>query len=444
MRLVRCAVLLMACMAGHSCFAVERIGTPADYLWWLPKLRPGDVLRLAPGQYSGGLPIRDMHGEPGAAIVIAGPAQGPPAILVARPGANTVSIKDSAYVEIRNLQLEGRDLPVDAVKAEGTSRFAHHLTLAGLVIRGYGHDQSIVGISTKCPAWGWVIRDNIILGAGTGLYLGDSNGSAPFVGGVIERNLVLDTLGYNMQIKQQKERAPIEGMPAGPSRTIIRHNVFGKANNASGGELARPNLLVGHFPPRGPGAEDEYAIYGNFFYQNPVEALFQAEGNVAFYSNVLVNSGGDAIRVQPHYDRPKKVRIFHNTILARDVGIRLEGADESARQLVAGNVVVAAQPILGRDDGGNLVAVPDNAAKVFRAATAPPGAGLDLALRRSGVMQPLPAREISDLPAAGLDFEGQARGAGGNAGAYAPDTKRVRWPLQLAPKPAWVAAPPRL
>ena len=30
-------------------------------------------------------------------------------------------------------------------------------------------------------------------------------------------------------------------------------------------------------------------IHGNFFHQNPTEALFQAEGNVIFYSNLLLN-----------------------------------------------------------------------------------------------------------------------------------------------------------
>lgn len=64
--------------------------------------------------------------------------------------------------------LDGRDLPVDAVKAEGHADWAHHITLENLLIRvrGHGNNQQTVGISTKCPAWGWVIRDNEIIGAG--------------------------------------------------------------------------------------------------------------------------------------------------------------------------------------------------------------------------------------------------------------------------------------
>jgi hypothetical protein len=433
MTLVRLVCALATQLAASAGYAAERVGTPADYLWWLAKLQPGDVLRLAPGQYARGLPIHDLHGEPGAPIVIAGPAKGTPAILLGRRGANTVSIKDSSHIEIRNLRLDGMNLPVDGVKLEGTAGFAHDITLENLTLIGFGHDQQIVGISTQAPAWKWIVRNNVIVGAGTGMYFGGSDGSRPFVHGLIEGNLIVDTVGYNVQIKHQKERASVAGMPDGPSRTIIRHNVFSKATNASGGEFARPNLLVGHFPPRGSGADDEYVIYGNFFYQNPVEALFQGEGNVAFYNNVLVNTRGDAIRVQPHYDKPRKIRIFHNTILARDVGVHLQGADESAYQLVARNVVVAAKPIVGRDDGGNVAAAFERAGELFRAAAAPPGAGLNLTLRQPTMQTSLPALQVSDLPGADLDFEGKPR-APTDVGAYASAPK-VRWPLQLARKP---------
>src|SRR4030095_13069256 len=105
---------------------------------------------------------------------------------------NTVSIVDSHHVVLSDLELDGRDLPVDAVKAEGHARFAHHIPLENLVIRRHGNNQQNVGISTKCPAWNWVIRGNTIIGAGTGMYLGGSDGSAPFVAGIIEGNLVVD------------------------------------------------------------------------------------------------------------------------------------------------------------------------------------------------------------------------------------------------------------
>ena len=433
-------VVFVGLLTTQLALGAEYSATPADYLRALPNLKPGDSLRLAPGLYARGLRIRAMHGEPGRPIVITGPTSGEPAVLVAVAGANTVSISDSSYIEIRNLRLEGLGLPVDGVRAEAHSRFAHHITIENLVLVGYGHDQQNVAISTQCAAWNWIIRGNVIVGAGTGMYLGGSDGGVPFIGGLIEHNVIVDTLGYNVQIKHQKERAAVDGMPTSPSRTIVRHNVFSKANNASATSFARPNLLVGHFPPRGPGADDEYAIYGNFFYQNPTEALFQGEGNVAFYGNVLVNTAGIAIAIQPHNDRPKRLRIFHNTILARDSGVRFQGADDAFRQFVARNAIFAAQPLFGRDDGGNLVGSQEAAARYLAAPGAAPGAGLDVSWRSGSGKASGPTLDVSDLPDSKRDFEGRER-AVGDVGAYASGAARPVWPLQLKRKPAQITGP---
>lgn len=140
-------------------------------------------------------------------------------------------------------------------------------------------------------------------------------------------------------------------MPEGNSMTIIRHNVFAKSANSSTGKMARPNLLVGHC---GPGAEDTYAIYGNFFYRNPSKALFQGEGNIAFYSNVLVNTHGDAINIQPHNAVPRRIDVFHNTVLAANTGIRVSGGDPAYTQRVMGNAVFADNPIAGGEQRANI------------------------------------------------------------------------------------------
>ena len=220
--------------------------SPDTYRRAIGLLRPGDTLSLSPGEYREGLPVRNLSGEPGRPITISGPRRGAPATFIAREGRNTVSIVDSRYLVIRNLVLEGRNLPVDAVKAEGHSRWAHDITLENLVIRGHGNNQQTVGISTKCPAWNWIIRGNTILGAGTGMYLGDSDGSAPFVAVRIERNPIVDTVGYNLQVKHQRARHDIPGMPAGRSTTIIRYNVFAKPRGGFGGRGA-PQRAGGPF-----------------------------------------------------------------------------------------------------------------------------------------------------------------------------------------------------
>jgi hypothetical protein len=315
----------------------------------LSNLQAGDTLVLEAGDYLDGLPVHDLNGTDAAPILIAGPESGPRAVFYPRACCNTISLLDSSHIIIRNLEVDGQGTDwADAVKAEGHANFAHHITLESLYIHDHDGDQQIVGISTKCPAWDWVIRGNIIETSGTGLYLGNSDGSAPFVAGLIEGNLIQDTVGYNLQIKHQNPRPTGIGLPVGDSETIIRHNVFSKANNASGGGMARPNLLVGHFPLSGAGMNDTYLIYGNFFWDNPSrEPLFQGEGNIALYDNLFVNNNGSAVWIQPHNDVPKMIRVFNNTVVAADTGLRVTGGDPAFTQLVTGNAVFAGTPLNG-------------------------------------------------------------------------------------------------
>lgn len=327
--------------------------TPADYLTLLDGLAPGDTLRLAAGTYDGGLPLHDMDGEDGNCIVIEGPATGSPAVFEGSSSRNTVSIDTSSYIVVRNLELDGLGLVGDAVKAEGTSAYAHHIVLENLYIHDHDVDQQIVGISTKCPAWHWVIRGNRIDSAGTGMYLGNSNGDAPFVAGLIENNVVVDTVGYNMQIKHQNPRPSIAGMPTS-GMTIVRRNLFSKANGASSGDAARPNVLVGHWPLSGDGVDDVYMIYGNYFHQNPNEALFQGEGNFGLYGNVFVTDTGTAINVQPHNDVPRQVAVFHNTVVANGRGIRVTGEDTNFAQGVVGNAVFSVSGVSGCEPRDNV------------------------------------------------------------------------------------------
>ena len=354
-------IALLAVLASVTATAADLTVGPEDYRVSLRSLQPGDTLRLRAGVYTDGLPIGYLNGTQEAPIVITGPNIGAPAIFLARRAHNTVSIVNSSYVTIRHLTLDGQSLPVDGVKAEGYSDWAHHIVLEDLVIKGHGYGQQTVAISTKCPAWEWVLRRNVILGAGTGIYLGDSDGTDPFFAGLIEHNLIVDTLGYNLQIKHQNGRI-LQERPV----TIIRHNMFSKAHNTSLPPKARPNVLVGHWPGNGPGAGDHYEIYGNLFYQNPHEALFQGEGNLALYNNLFVNEYGDAIHIQPHNDIPKTIDIFFNTVLARDKGIVIQeakGGATSFQQNVGSNAVFAEVPLTGGSQMFNTVGSMSDAEK---------------------------------------------------------------------------------
>lgn len=411
---------------------------PGTYRARLKQLKPGADVRLMPGEYRDGLPLQQLQGTEQSPITISGPDGEPRAVFVARPGHNTVSIVNSSYVTIRNLVLDGRNLRVDGVKCEGHADWAHHITLDGLRIRGHGNNQQTVGISTKCPAWGWVIRNNVIEGAGTGLYLGNSDGRAPFIGGLIDRNLIVDTLGYNLQIKHQQPRPVLPGIPDGDNATIIRHNVFSKAHGGSA-EMARPNLLVGHWPLAGPGANDRYFIYGNFFYQNPHEALFQGEGNIALYNNLFVNHFGDAIRIQPHNDTARAISVFYNTVIARGSGItfaRREN-DPAYPQFVMANIVFAGVPVRGASLETNLTGEFADARNHLIRPFAPLGKmnliPVDTRVRKRAD----DGMRFDAYPQADLDFDGSLRGTG-ELGAYALDRDRPRWlpALEIKPVPA--------
>ncbi len=424
----------MALQSAGVC--VELSATPQTYREVVQSLKPGDVLALAPGVYHEGLRLHVLQGTAEQPITISGSAGPVPTVFAARPGHNTVSIVDASFLVVRNLTLDGRDLPVDAVKCEGHAHWAHHITLERLTIVRHAANQQIVGISTKCPAWNWVVRETVIDGAGTGMYFGDSDGSAPFVAGVIEYNLVQRTIGYNLQIKHQNARPWLPGLPTTPQRTVIRHNVFSKSTDSARGDLARPNVLVGHWPPRGAGARDLYAIYANFFYENPSEALFQGEGRLALYHNLMVNTYGDALRVQPHHDRPKDVQIMFNTVVASAAGLSVLQAEHGprARLSVVGNAVFAERPFRGMSTWDNLIDRGRAAAALLRAPRLrPPHLDLHLrdATRRSFTLPPT----FAALPDAMLDFDGLPREPG-LPGAYGSPHLRAALPaLELKPHP---------
>jgi hypothetical protein len=260
-------------------------------------------------------------------------------------------------------------------------------------------------------------------------------GGAPFIAGLIERNFIVDTLGYNLQIKHQQPRKMLPGMPAGPSTTIIRHNVFSKRQQGPR-EMARPNVLVGHWPVNGPGVDDRYVVYGNFFYENPNESLFQGEGNIALYNNLFVNHFGDALRIQPHNDIPRSVSVFCNTIIARNAGIVLARSLGSLAysQSVIMNIVFARSPIRGVPEEKNLTGIPDEAGSYLVSPFASPGQ-MNLVLNDVKVREEAQEQRIFyGYPDVELDFDGDPHDRV-RMGAYAVGKSTPRWLPKLEIKP---------
>ncbi len=384
---------------------------PRNYRAVLGSLAPGDTLQLAPGEYLRGLPLHGLVGTAELPIVVAGPPPPGRAVFFGRSGAHTVSLLDSAHVVVRNLVLDGRGAAVDAVRAEGHARWAHHVTLEGLTIVNHGASQQNSGISTKCPCWGWVVRGNTIVGAGTGMYFGDSDGSDPFFDSLIEGNRIVDPVGYGIQIKHQHGRPAVAASEAA-SATVIRRNRLVKSRVAFVPEMARPSLLVGHFPLTGAGAQDRYIVHGNVLIDNPSEALFQGEGNIALYDNLLFNPRGEGVRIQPHNHLPREVLVFNNTIVAAALGIGITGGEAGFDRLFEHNLVFGNPPVRSEIDGENFADAYDRARAAFVRLDADP-AKLDLNLRAA---RPAPrtARRAGSLslPDADRDFLGRARASG--------------------------------
>jgi hypothetical protein len=321
---------------------------PSNFESVIPgSLQAGDLVPLEAGTYSGGdLDIDGLHGTEDGCIIIEGPASGSPAVFLGSDNFNTVSIQDSSYVVIRNLELDGQGSIGDGIKLEFQT-VGHHVTLENLYVHDHdgsdgGGDQQIVCLNTKGPAWNWVVRNNRFERCGTGAYFGNSDGAEEFVNSLIEYNLFTESIGYNLQIKYQNSRDTGAGSPANGT-TVVRHNVMAKGANSSQGGNSRPNLLLGAWPDTGPGSSDTYLVYGNFLYENPTcsEPLFQGEGNIALYDNLLLNDCGPGILIRNQNGAVKEIQVFHNTIVSEGTGIRVRDGEASASQEVRGNAVFA-------------------------------------------------------------------------------------------------------
>jgi hypothetical protein len=429
MRRAAFAVTALALLTARTALAADIDADPTSYQTALGALKPGDTLHLAAGHYPL-LSVSNLAGTETAPITIAG-APGGASVIDGDPSSNTVEIVESSYVTIRGLTIDSKGLDgVFGLSAKGgTQNHVHHITVEGCTFVGQGASQQTDGISTKTPTWGWVIRGNVIDGAGTGLYLGNSDGTSPFVAGIIEGNLIKNTIGYNMQIKWQAPWPSGAGLPAGPNRTIVRDNVFIKDDQPSP-DGDRPNLLIGGSPTSGPGSQDLYEIYGNFFFHNPREALLQVAGRVTVHDNVFVDGFLPAVVAQDH-DLPLALaRVYDNTIYTSGKGIHFGNAAPEG-DFVVGNLIFAATAIDGpvTTQHDNITDVMGNAGTYVNSPSFTLGA-MDF--------YPKPGKATGaplDLSAAAMDtaydrdFNGTSRDALTFRGAYAGEGVNPGWAL---------------
>jgi hypothetical protein len=409
--------------------------TPSNYRSLISGLVAGDRLLLAAGTYTQGLNLWGKTGQPDKCIIVEGPSTGSPAVFTNSDVRNLVSFKDSSYIAVRYLSLDGGGLGGDGVRGEATAVSNHHILIDGLNLKNFDADALISGINTKSYAWNWVVRNTTITSTGTGMYFGNSDGTGGTVNFLIENNVVSDTREYNVQFKHQLARNTSIGMPSSGT-TIIRNNVLSKANRPlSGTDRAMPNLLVGHWPKSGTGSTDSYQIYGNVLYENPYEGLFQGEGNFSFHDNLMVNRTNDGANSQPHNDVPKQIEYYNNTVVAAGNGIRIVGADTNYQQRVFGNAIFAGTPLTGGQQSNNITGSYAAASNYLNNPMAALGSGLDL-YPKTGQLQgtAIDYSGVASQRDYDRDFNDRQR-ITTYRGGYSGDGVNPGWTLALAIKP---------
>ena len=410
-------------LVSSSAVAADVNATPSTLGSILPTLVAGDTVHLGPGHYTH-FAVNGLHGASNAWITIT--SDTPQAAVVdADPGpcCNTIEISQSSWVAIENLLIDGHDVDgAFGVSAGGgvTATPTHDIRIEGNVFVNHHGSQQHDAISTKTPTWGWIIRGNRITSAGTGLYLGNSNGSDPFVAGLIEDNVVEFPIGYCMEIKYQTAWPTIAGMPTGATTTIIRGNTFIKNDDPSP-DGDRPNLLVGGFPASGPGAQNRYEIYGNTFVHNPRESLFQASGRVTVHDNVFVDAPSTRAMLFRNHDLPlEQAWVYNNTVYDVGAGIVFGNSAPQGDGVVA-NLIFSSSPISGpiQDQRDNMT---DTVAHAASYVVAPSDAlgGFDFhpavgACTGSAVDE---SKFASDTDFA-IDFDGKPKGPFEYRGAFA-------------------------
>ncbi len=239
----RISALVAVGSLATSVHAAVIDANPANYQSVVASLAPGDTLRLATGTYTQGLSLSGKAGTQSQPIVVSGP-ENQSAVFTARDCCNTVQLDGTSYVQVLNLTLDaGTRDGASAVDSRGNS---HHILLENLKIVGHSDGAQTMGIATEGPASNWVVRNDVISGAGTGIQLGNVDGTAPFIAGLIEHNVILDTAGCDLQIFET---------PAGSAATVIRHNVVARQSATTAGDCSTLTA-----------SSDRYESYGNVLY----------------------------------------------------------------------------------------------------------------------------------------------------------------------------------
>jgi ABC-type lipoprotein export system ATPase subunit len=171
-----CSLDRVSRLIAIVCLALANVGlatvyeaSPNDYRQSIKRLRAGDTLLLAAGEYREGLAVHGLSGRLRPSHRHRGPRAGRPRDV--RRASRTKYGQHRRFELRADSQSRARGEQQSRRRCEGRRQCAAGRTTSRWRTSSSGVTATTsrpVGISTKCPAWNWVIRGVTIVGAARG------------------------------------------------------------------------------------------------------------------------------------------------------------------------------------------------------------------------------------------------------------------------------------
>jgi hypothetical protein len=147
--------IISALSLGVAAGAAEkRVSSDAELKAAVGGLEPGDILLIAPGEYTGPLRLENVAGTAEAPIVIKGEDPARPPVI--RGGGQCIGASDAAYVVIADLKVIGARYNGINFDDGGTyDTPAHHIRFENIEVRDIGSGGNHDGIKLNCRIFNW-------------------------------------------------------------------------------------------------------------------------------------------------------------------------------------------------------------------------------------------------------------------------------------------------
>ncbi|MFW5968886.1 MAG: right-handed parallel beta-helix repeat-containing protein [Persicimonas sp.] len=331
------AVTVTTVAAGASAETLE-VQPGSSWCDTINAADPGDVVAMAPGDYSETCAIR-AEGRSGDRIVVRSADPSDPARFTYDGRSSNVLdlVGGASYLTLEDLYFEPTKSDITAIKNKG----AHHVRIEGCEFHGIGGVAIAVNGASEVDRRAITIVDNKFIDLdATGIYIGCHDGSTCQIDQVrIARNLIKnvesDAIGYGLEIKLN-------------SVATIRDNTI---YNAKGPALMVYGSDVGDAPS---------TIEGNYVSGSRTDSAILVGGGPAIVRNNVAKGGKYAsIGTQDYGDRglQSDIVIAHNTALPSDgAAISVDNWSSGSGNVIAHNAILSgsAAPLSPSDPAGTV------------------------------------------------------------------------------------------